>query len=106
MALQVFQNGNGFLSTSQGFKTGPPPLYITAETDDFDEVIIQAWRDEGYNVQYIPFGDGGKAYTNTLRRLGDNLSIGESFAIVGISHLLPRHIEAFSLGTALHDIRH
>lgn len=35
--------GTGFLS----FNSMPPRLHITADTDDFDEVTIQHWKDEG-----------------------------------------------------------
>jgi len=64
-------------------------LYITAEDDDFDVETMKAWRNEGFLVKYIPFGNGGKQYVNTLFRLGDGMGIGERYAIVGIQ---PSHI--------------
>jgi hypothetical protein len=80
MALQFLANNNGWLS----FNHATPRLYITAEDDDFDEDTLRAWRDEGFDVKYLPMGKGGKQYVNTLHRLGDGMSIGERYAIVGI----------------------
>lgn len=80
MALQFLADSNGWLS----FSHSTPLLFITAEDDEFDLETLRAWREEGFIVQYLPMGKGGKAYVNTLRHLGDNLSIGERYAIVGI----------------------
>lgn len=77
-------NTNGFLSND--FPHNPPRLYFTAETDDFDELTLQEWRDEGFNVEYVPLKDGGKEYGNRLERLSHvGLGVGETFAIVGRS---------------------
>ncbi|KAF2271870.1 uncharacterized protein EI97DRAFT_496990 [Westerdykella ornata] len=78
MALQFLADNNGWLS----FSHSTPLLFITAEDDEFDLETLRAWRDEGFAVQYLPMGKGGKTYVNTLRHLGDNLSIGERYAIV------------------------
>jgi hypothetical protein len=80
MALQFLAQNNGWLS----FNHSTPILYVTAEDDDFDNETLRAWREEGFNVHYLPMGKGGKAYVNTLHHLGDRLSIGERYAIVGI----------------------
>lgn len=58
-------------------------LYITAEDTEFDMETMKAWRDEGFIVEYIPFGKGGKQYVQTLHKLGDKMGIGERYAIVG-----------------------
>ena len=63
-------------------------LYITAEDDEFDMETMTAWRDEGFIVEYIPMGKGGKQYVQTLHQLGDKMGIGERYAIVGIQPLL------------------
>jgi hypothetical protein len=84
MALQFIANSNGWLS----FNPETPRLYITAETDDvseFDQKTLKAWQEEGFKVTYVPFGKGGKAYVNQLHHLGDGMSIGERYAIVGTS---------------------
>lgn len=67
-------------------------LYITSEDEEFDIETMKAWRDEGFIVEYIPMGKGGKQYVQTLYKLGDSMGIGERYAIVGTrpSHL-PAH---------------
>ena len=79
MALQYLATSNGWLS----FTHSTPTLYVTAEDEDFDVETLRAWRDEGFNVKYVPMGKGGKTYVNTLHHLGDGMSIGERYAIVG-----------------------
>ncbi|KAK0646925.1 hypothetical protein B0T16DRAFT_171036 [Cercophora newfieldiana] len=75
-------NDPGFLSDD--FPRDPPKLYITAETDDFDAATIAEWRDEGFNVEYLPLGAGGDAYTRALRTLHQKRKLGpcETFGIV------------------------
>ena len=82
MATQIRINGDGFLP-SFSTTASPAKLIIPAETDDFDQVTLQDWRNEGYDVTYLPLNNGGKAYTNQLRSIGDQLSVSESYAIVG-----------------------
>ena len=84
MALQYLADRNGWLS----FKHSTPVLYITAEDDEFDMETMTAWRDEGFIVEYIPMGQGGKQYVQTLHHLGDKMGIGERYAIVGTQPLL------------------
>lgn len=85
MALQYLADHNGWLS----FKHSTPLLYITSEDDDFDIETMTAWRDEGFIVQYVPMGKGGKQYVQTLYHLGDKLGIGERYAIVGKTPSIP-----------------
>ena len=79
MALQYLATSNGWLS----FDHSTPTLYVTAEDDDFDPETLRAWKDEGFDVRYLPMGKGGKTYVNALHSLGDGMSIGERYAIVG-----------------------
>lgn len=79
MALQYLADANGWLS----FKHSTPMLYITAEDDEFDRETMKAWCDEGFIVEYIPMGKGGKQYVQTLHHLGDKMGIGERYAVVG-----------------------
>lgn len=94
MALQFLANSNGWLS----FNHSTPALYITAEDEEFDVETLRAWREEGFNVKYVPLGKGGKQYVNTLHHLGDGMSIGERYAIVGIH---PSSSQALSLARVL-----
>lgn len=99
MALQFLANSNGWLS----FDHSTPTLYVTAEDDDFDVETLRAWRDEGFVVKYLPMGKGGKAYVNTLHHLGDNMSIGERYAIVGTGPIplaLPCHCRPSRVASA------
>src|SRR3954467_13016860 len=67
-------NDAGFLSDD--FPRNPPKLYITAEDDDFDAATLAEWRDEGFNVEYLPMGAGGDAYIRTLRTLHQKRKLG------------------------------
>ncbi|CAK4033153.1 Hypothetical predicted protein [Lecanosticta acicola] len=74
--------GTGFLK----FNSLPPRLHITAEganaEDDFDPDIPQYFKEEGFDVTYLPWNNGGKAYRNALAHLPDDLELGESYAVV------------------------
>lgn len=59
-------------------------VVITAEGDDFDEVTIQNWRAEGFQVSYLPFTGSRKDYVHSIQHLADPLELGENFAIVGL----------------------
>ncbi|KAL9091429.1 MAG: hypothetical protein Q9165_004815 [Trypethelium subeluteriae] len=78
MAAQNSAKKTGILT----FNSLPPRLHITAETDDFDEDILQDWRDEGFDVTYFSFGDGGKPYRQKIQSLHSDLELGESYAII------------------------
>ena len=63
---------------------GPHLLYISAESPDFDQQTIRNWHDEGFKVVYLPFDmQRKKEYRAQLSHLGDSLSMGEKWAIVG-----------------------
>jgi len=63
------QSGSGFLS----FNSLPPRLIVTAEDDEFDETSIEHWQEEGYDVTYLPMGEGGKPYVQSLKAVTDEL---------------------------------
>ncbi|KAF2247202.1 hypothetical protein BU26DRAFT_343759 [Trematosphaeria pertusa] len=92
MALQYLATSNGWLS----FDHCTPVLYVTAEDEEFDTETLRAWRDEGFNVKYVPMGKGGKTYVNTLHHLGDNMSIGERYAIVAFGDAASVCLEVYS----------
>lgn len=72
----------GFLS--KDFPHSPPKLYLTAETDDFDELTLSEWRDEGFNVEYLPLGDDGAEYRRRLQVLAKkDMGPCETFGIIG-----------------------
>lgn len=61
-----------------------PYVFLTAETDDFDDITLQEWSDEGFIVTYVPLGNGGAEYTRRLHATADaKVGISDRYAIVG-----------------------
>ncbi len=60
-----------------------PRLVLTAEDESFDTITIQNWKDEGFQVTYLPFTGSRKQYERALHCLPDPLELGEKYAIVG-----------------------
>lgn len=72
------------------YNNSSPKLYITAETDDaaqFDQKTLKYWHEEGFDIEYVPFGNGGVEYVNVLKSLRVGLGMGEAFGIVGMFFL-------------------
>lgn len=61
-------------------------VIIAAESEDFAEEVIQQWQAEGFNVLYVPFGNGGKDFVARVKYVGDNVGVGEQYAVVGNIH--------------------
>jgi hypothetical protein len=80
-----YRDGN-FLSGD--FPRNPPKLYITGENDDFDEITLREWRDEGFDVEYISMESCGDGYLKKIKSLSrENMGPCEKFGIVGESRL-------------------
>lgn len=76
--------GEPFLQHLNVSKT--PYIFLTAETDDFDEQIIAAWQGEGFVTTYVPYGDGGRDYINRMHAAPDQaVGLSDQYAIVGLS---------------------
>jgi hypothetical protein len=60
-----------------------PRIVVTSDTDDFDEEILEHFREEGYQIWYMPYSGNKAAYNNQLQHLADSLEMGELYAIVG-----------------------
>ncbi|KAL1303285.1 hypothetical protein AAFC00_006691 [Neodothiora populina] len=72
-----------------------PYIMLTAETDDFDDVTLQDWRDEGFVVTYVPLGNGGAEYTRRLHAVADQVvGISEHYAIVAFGDAAAACLEA------------
>ncbi|KAL0259518.1 hypothetical protein SLS55_005255 [Diplodia seriata] len=91
MATLKVHGGSAFLN----WRATTPCLYVTAESDDFDDSTLQAWREEGFDVHYLPFGDGGKQYVKTLHSLKDGLGVGGTYAIVAFGDAASVCLETF-----------
>lgn len=69
----------GFLS----FNSGPSRIYMTSPSPHPPEKALIAWKEEGYTVTYLPYSPQTRTeYTRTLKRLHDNLNLGEVYGIV------------------------
>ncbi|KAI0593004.1 dienelactone hydrolase [Biscogniauxia sp. FL1348] len=75
-------NDSGFLSSD--FPHSAAKLYVTAESDSFDIQTMREWRDEGFDVEYLPLGDGGSAYAAKLASLAKSNNLGpcQSYGLV------------------------
>lgn len=65
-------------------------LVVTAEEPTFDEATLQKWREEGFNVSYLPFDNSRERYAQTIEHLSDPLALGANYAIVGLLAPAPR----------------
>jgi hypothetical protein len=79
--------GEPFLKYLNVSKT--PYIFLTAETDDFDEETIAAWEGEGFVTIYVPYGDGGREYVDRMHAAPDQeLGLNDQYAIVVLSPCL------------------
>ena len=61
-------------------------LVVAASTPDFDDVQLQQWRDEGYEVHYEYVHGKHRSSTFGVQRIGDGLEEGQKYAIVAYDH--------------------
>ncbi len=59
-------------------------LVIAAETEDFDEEVMQQFRDEGFNTVYVPMLNGGDDFVTRVHNTGDTFGTSEYYGIVGL----------------------
>ncbi|ORY59253.1 dienelactone hydrolase [Pseudomassariella vexata] len=86
----------GFLSSD--FPRSPAKLYITAEDDSFDEQTFTEWKQEGFNVEYLPMGRGGPEYRGTLFSLfRRDMGPCEMFGIVAYGEAAAFCLEHFHM---------
>ncbi|KAF2098771.1 dienelactone hydrolase-like protein [Rhizodiscina lignyota] len=63
--------------------------------EEFDQVTLRHWREEGFVVTFLPYGQGGQQYVSTLKSLDKNMSLGEHFAIVAFGDAATVCMETF-----------
>ncbi|KAH6892637.1 hypothetical protein B0T10DRAFT_547331 [Thelonectria olida] len=81
---------------SGDFPRSPPKLYITGESDDFDETTIAEWRDEGFDVEYISMESCGDGYLRRIRSLSKgDLGPCEKFGIIAYDDAAATCLEHF-----------
>ena len=66
-----------------------PKLVVTAEDLTSVETTSQKWREEGFEVSYLPFDMSREKYAHAIEHLSDPLRLGENYAIVGPLALAP-----------------
>jgi hypothetical protein len=62
---------------------GTARVCISAETPDFDTETLRAWADEGFDVVYAPYNNGGKEYEARLKSVKEGLGVGDNYAVIG-----------------------
>ena len=62
-----------------------PLLVLTAKARHLDPIILTHWKEEGFEVIYLPYTGTREEYGNRLKHLSDPLELGEMYAIVGAS---------------------
>lgn len=75
-------------SVTFDWQTVQPRLVITSDTDDFDEELLRNFKDEGFQIRYMPYDGDKAAYQRQLAHLTDPLELGETYAIVGMYKLI------------------
>lgn len=70
----------GFLT----FNSSPPRIYLTSSLPAPEKALL-AWRDEGYDAQFLPYEPNKQHqnnYIHTLKNLSESCRLGEHYAIV------------------------
>ncbi|KAL8809324.1 MAG: hypothetical protein Q9223_003198 [Gallowayella weberi] len=63
--------------------TSKPRIIIAAEEDDdCDVTTVRQWKEEGFEVSYLPLASNKKAFVQHLYDYADDLELGETYAIV------------------------
>lgn len=73
------QSGAGFLT----FNSLPPRLWLTAPSPHPPERVLLAWKEEGFDVTYLPYNPAEQAaYIRHIKTLHNELELGEIYAII------------------------
>lgn len=62
--------------------SGKARLCISAETPDFDTETLRNWRDEGFDVIYVPYDGDQREYVARLKSVKEGLGVGENYAVL------------------------
>jgi len=63
-------------SWSPATTTDPLNLILTAEDSSFDPTTLQHWKDEGFQVTYLPFTSSRKEYVRKVQNMAEELRVG------------------------------
>ncbi|WEW57983.1 hypothetical protein PRK78_003450 [Emydomyces testavorans] len=73
---------HGFKTETSWAETGAPKVLLTADTLYFDHTTLQQFKDEGFDIAYLPHGSSPRHYKEQLQRFADVLEEEERYAIV------------------------
>jgi hypothetical protein len=69
---------------SKDFPRSAPKLFITGDNDDFDQVTLDEWRAEGFDVEYFSMESSGDEYIQKLKSLSkEKVGFCEKFGLIG-----------------------
>lgn len=80
---EIRRRMTGHRSVKFEWQTIQPRLIVTSDTDDFDEIIMSHFQQEGFQISYLAYDGNRKTYQNALDHLADGLDLGDRYAIVG-----------------------
>lgn len=83
-SISINAPGTGLISNNfSSDNSGPARICITAETEDFDTETLRDWQNEGFDVVYVAYEDGGKEYISRLNGVKEGLGVGEQYSVIG-----------------------
>lgn len=59
-------------------------VIVSGETEDFSQVTDQ-WQTNGFIVHNVPFRDSFTELIQRIHQTGEEIAIGDSYALVGMS---------------------
>lgn len=60
-----------------------PNIVIAADSADFDPLIFEEFKEEGFDIALLPHTDSPKRFDSQLQGLQDSMEFGNKYAIVG-----------------------
>tara|TARA_R110002003_G_scaffold243_3_gene17378 strand:+ start:25665 stop:26822 length:1158 start_codon:yes stop_codon:yes gene_type:complete len=67
------------------FNTQTPRIWITSTLEPSERTLLN-WKEEGFDARYLPYDPAnGPAYVRTLKRLSEDMNLGEHYAIIAYS---------------------
>jgi len=97
---KTLKNGTRLRSTTShsssrvSWSTSIPRLVVTSDTDDFDDDILSNFKEEGFNIWYLPYNGDKAGYRKQIDHLSDELELGEHYAIVAYGDAAALVLEA------------
>ncbi|KAM0429990.1 hypothetical protein ACHAPT_005996 [Fusarium lateritium] len=83
---------------SSDFPSAPPKLYVTGESDEFDQLTLAEWRAEGFDVEYISMESCGDGYLRKIKSLSkENLGPCEKFGVIAYDDAAAICLEHFHI---------